>query len=706
MKRLHLIIYIMLACLSLHAQEADLGEQLLVFRKTGEVNLFFTNEVDSILTTDTTQVFYAKDTVLVVPFAELDSVAIGSRNEAVFLDGVKKLTTAADLPWIIRFDGQSIFYRKDTPANILPSVGMKLFYGLEEFLSSNTIFPYGLSAKVSSVTQLSEEIKVDIDLIELDEIFSRLFFAGRINDEMDASTRKYAPQKAPVNATLDLGYELPIGEIGNIDLHGKVVVKGDAVVGLRRSHANLDLEYGYGIGVKLKAEENGEINFEELSPSVKIGSFYGLLNIEAAVGAFADLVAKLNFGMDMERTYRRKLEWKREGDESSFEIRNTNDNESYEDKAKFELTLDGSLFFGPMLRIDFVTIGSLIGARAKVKVGPEVTGKFTLGMLHDMRNYDAEAYGNAELSLCGKLAVEGYVTHRKHLIVGEVEEHQLCSVEYPFGEHKLQLFPDYQESAAVAATSITEELNTEVATEIPEPPLFDLETGFEIVDPEGEIVDSLFVGTILAEPEEEVQTYEGEITMPVSIKQEQLEGYTMRPIFHYAGYTISAAPTRIRKDVLIQPYTATQSNGVMAFISSGPFHGSAMKDSTLYAMGTYLPVPPKKRMTYNTWPPIEPNQIITGKKTEDIIGTWGGRMSDENVILVFEEDGTGSMTKEEQTSRSYTYELNKPQTGELLIKYDEGFDNLLLRVLSVDETKLRVIDKRDSTKTIITFTRQ
>lgn len=709
MKRLHFIISMLIACLMIHAQEAETGEQLLVFRNTGEVNLLYTNEVDSVLTTDTTQIFYSKDTVLIVPIAELDSVAIGSRNEAVYLNGVRKLTTNADLPWIIRFDGQSIYYRKDTPTNILPNVGMKLFYGLEEYQADNSIFPYGLSAKVSAITKLTDEIRVDIDLLELEEIFSRLFYAGRIYREMNVvPARKYAPHKASVNADINLVFDIPLGELGNINVHGKVIVSGDAVVGLRQSHVDLDLKYGYGVDVQLQAKENADYHFEELlGQTIRVGTFFGLLNIEVSAGAFADLSAELNFGMKMERSYHRKLLWDRMGDESSFEFRNVNGNGTYDDEAKIDLTLDGSLFFGPLLHIDFAPIGKSVGARAKVKIGPEITGDINMGMLANMRDYQPEAYGNAELTFCGKIAMEGYLINRHHLIWGDIDEHKIFTLDESFGKYNLQLFPDYQESTAVATTSITEELKTDMATYIPEPPLTDIETGFEIVDSSGEIVDSLFVGTILAESEDidKEQTFDAEMVLPSTIRQEQLEGYTMRPIFHYAGYTISAPPVSVKKDVLLQPYTTIQSNGAMALISSGPFLGTAIQDSTLYTMGSYLPVPPKRRKIYDTYKPIEIGQIITTEKAGQLIGTWSGKMDDEDVILVFEEEGTGSMSKEGRNPRTFTYESNTPQTGDLFIAFDDEFEDILWRVISISESQLKVVNKRISPNASITFVR-
>lgn len=214
MKRLQLSLYMALVCIGLQAHEEEQGEQLLVFRNTGVVDLLYTQEVDSILTTDSTQVFYAKDTTLIVPFAELDSVAVGSRNEMKFHKGVRELTAQDDLPWIIRFDGQSVYYRLTTPTNILPSVGTKLFYKIEDHMNERTIFPFGLSVKVTNVTTLSEEIRVDVEVVPLNEIFERLFFAGSFSGSQPvAASVKQNSRRTPVHATLELGHFLPLREM-------------------------------------------------------------------------------------------------------------------------------------------------------------------------------------------------------------------------------------------------------------------------------------------------------------------------------------------------------------------------------------------------------------------------------------------------------------------------------------------------------------
>lgn len=674
------------------------GEQVLVFRNTGVVDLFYTDEVDSVLTNETGMVFYAKDTVLTVSYSELDSVAIGERNEMKFYEGVKELKKETDLPWIIRFDGQSIYYRNNTPSSVLPQVDTKLFYGLDG--DRDGIFPFGLCAKVTNITAYADEIKVDIELVELEDIFERLFLAGPIQTEIEVPSSR---RRVPVNAELNLDTGLDIGDIGSIEANGTLKVTGDVVLKRGYKHASLNLEYGYGMGVTLKASESTEYHIEELGSEAQIGTFYGLLYLDAAMGAFADMAAELTFGLDIERTYRRKLLWTQIEGENCFDFRDAGGNEPYEDNARFDLTLDGKVFFGPMAQIDFVTVGKAIGARAKVKAGTEIEGKVSLGMLQNMRNYQQQAYGNAELSFYGKVAVEGYTVNRHYLVWGDVDEHKIFSLPLTFGGHTMRLFPDYTHGNAVATTNRTENVTTDVAVAVEAPTPTNLETGFEIVDAQGEVVDSVFVGTIEAKPEDttKAQSFDTEIVMPKTIRQEDMEGYTMRPIFHYAGYTISAAPVGIRKDVLLQPYSSTQSNGAMMFISSGPFLGSAIKDSTLYQVGMYLPVPLKDNVyKQEEGSSITIGTMIDGMHSNLFIGTWQGTVNDMEVTLTFNEDGmTG-----EYNGVPFTYSLNSPQSGDLLLMFEDS-DPIVLRVLSITTMKLELIDKHDTNHTVWALTR-
>ena len=51
--------------------------------------------------------------------------------------------------------------------------------------------------------------------------------------------------------------------------------------------------------------------------------------------------------------------------------------------------------------------------------------------------------------------------------------------------------------------------------------------------------------------------------------------------------------------VILQPYTSTQSDGAMKFISSGPFLDSGVINGTLLQVGSYLPIPVKFTKNYN-----------------------------------------------------------------------------------------------------------
>lgn len=700
-----------MVAVGLWAQTEGLGEQVLVFRNTGEVNFFYTNTLDSVtcscLDADSvlhedvvSQVFWSQDTVMVVPLAEIDSIAIGERNVMEFHKDVKTLTRETDLPWIIRFDGQSIYYRTNTPSSILPKKGTKLFYALDG--DRDGIFPYGLCAKVTGVATLSDEIKIDIEAVKLEDIFSRLFLAGPIYTETDASSSR---RRAPVNASISLNSSLKLGDLGSVYASGKVKVTGNAVIKLGYQHADLTFNYGYSMGLKLQAKESTSYHLEELGPDAQIGTFYGLLFLDAAAGAFADMAAELSFGMDIERTYSRRLQWTRRGDENSFDFHDVGGDEPYEDKAHYDLTLDGRVFFGPMLQIDFVTIGEVIGARAKVKAGTEIEGKISLGILEEMRNYEQQAYGNAELSFRGKVALEGYTVNRSSLIWGGLDEHKIFSLPLTFGGHTMRLFPEYTQSTATVAMPRTEGVDVSVGAGVERPTPTDLETGFEIVNAQGEVVDSVFVGTIESKPEDTTtaQAFDTVIALPDSIKREDMEGYTMRPIFRYAGHTISAAPVGIRKDVLLQPYTSFLCNGSTAFISSGPFMDSQSQDGTLYHVGAYMPVP-LKQSVFKGRRTTSSVIIIVGNyvgSSDALVGTWEGVLNGEEITLALLDDGTGNYNND----RTFEYQLNNPQSGDLHICFDDG-GTLVFCVLSISDTKLTVIDKRDKTHTVCILTRK
>ena len=178
---------------------------MLVFRNTGEVNLFFSEQLDSIVYSrlDTSnikhedivsQIFYSPDTAIIIPINEIDSVAFGSRNETVFKKEVRQLNDV-DCQWIIRYDGTNIFYKLSTPSNILPNKGYILFYG-----ERNEIFPNGLAVKVNNVTRTDDAYAINVTEVEFKDIFDRLFFAGSVDTPNYATTQSTNRRKSPIVA--------------------------------------------------------------------------------------------------------------------------------------------------------------------------------------------------------------------------------------------------------------------------------------------------------------------------------------------------------------------------------------------------------------------------------------------------------------------------------------------------------------------------
>ena len=694
MKRIILFISILFGFSPLFAQEE--AEQVLVFRNTGEVNLFYTSELDSIALSAydkdsvlhdemVSQLFYANDTVVSIPIAEIDSVAFGSRNVMEMRSGVKELTKDIDLPWIIRFDGESIYYRLNTPVSILPKTGDRLFYGLNDDNPETAIFPYGLTARAMSIQVQENEIKVDVEMVGLEEIFNRLFFAGYLHEENSTGVKRRADgrEHGETYQELKIGVDIK-SEHGDIDIHGTLSVNGPFVFNpfQRYEHVDLDVEFKFNTDVKLHADENAEIEYESFDGNyTPIASIYRVLNINGAVGAFADMNASLDLDFGFERSYKRKLQWDRRGNEQTWTFPEVNEQGEATNKAKIELLLDGRLYFGPIAGIEIVTVGDLLGARAKVKGGPEIEGKINLGMIREMHDYNPSFYGQAKLDICSKLSLEGFVLNREHLLWGPVIEHKVAEFNSVTGGFTWNLFPDYTQTRGVQANR-RDETEVSVATKVENVIAHELETGFEVIDANDNVVDSVFNDIVLADTTV-IQGFTTEFDLPTKYKEEKLR---IQPVFHYAGHTVAAEPVSVSKDMFIQMFVFSGNNGCVSYLSGIPFEGTAFDDSTLYIAGPYMPVHVVDTIFHSGGTFIDDADVYIEKEKEmNLIGIWTGKEGNEDVSYQFKEDGTGNFNG----GHSFTYLVNQPQSGRIIIYFDEkDMETRILRIVNITETTL------------------
>lgn len=685
--------------LALHAQGED--EQVLVFRHTGEVNLFYTSLLDSITLSVydadsirhdevVSQVFHSVDTVLVIPIAEIDSVAFGNRNEVQMRQGVRELTAINDLPWMLRFDGVSIFYRLNTPIAVLPKVGERLFYGLDVDGTEDALFPYGLTAKVTSVTMLSDEIRVDVERVALDEIFSRLFFAGRISEQMPTSTKR----RAPIHGEIGLDVNLPIPQVGSIGVYDHLTVDGNVVFRLFPRYVSADLDFAFSTGLKiqLEADENRQVNYESFDANYRtIATFYRVLNIGVAVGAFADLNADLSFGMNMERSYHHRIKYERKGDEQNFFTPSVPVEEEYKEEALVHLTLNGSAFFGPIAALQIATVGELLGARIKMKAGPRLESTLSMGMLQNMRTYEPTFYGSAKLDVSARVEIEGFIINRNWMNMNEVDENKMDMFTFDFGQRTLDLFPNYTQTRAVLATTQAVS-GVSVATHVENDVVRKVETGFELVNQHDEVVDSIFLDGMVQMESPDVQGFEAIFEMP---RQAELTAHSLRvrPVFHYAGHTISAAYANVLHDTHLMPFYAYGSNGAFSFIAGASVVGAFKTNETTYHIGNYLPIPQRDPVFFPTAEGLTTGQFIDGPQKQKLVGTWVGEMEDGFVSLTFNDDDqqTGVLAQGEE-ERPFTYSLNTPQSGDVRLLFDNQ-NVLILTVVSVSDTALIVRKK-------------
>ena len=282
MKKIIIFIFTVFCVFNLYSQNEN-AEQVLIYHHSGDIDFFYITELDSIICSkeDTlgnthenyvSQLFYAKDTMLVFSIADIDSVVFGNKNEIIVKNEVKVLNQE-HIEWIIRVEGNTIYYKPKTPTSILPKVGDKLYYP-----ESNDLFPYGLAGKVVSVTNKNNEIAIEIQSLEYTELFDKYFYAGNINYEVEPNP--VAPRRAKeIDTEFKISAKIELGENGEMQLLGGVNINGKVVLDPFRAYYHGDFELSSKIGFDISAvlEESAEYNYTEEIWEQRIPPIAGVL---------------------------------------------------------------------------------------------------------------------------------------------------------------------------------------------------------------------------------------------------------------------------------------------------------------------------------------------------------------------------------------------------------------------------------------------
>lgn len=677
-----IFIFLLLTLLGLPLMAQDDSEQVLVFRNTGEVNLFFSSELDSVVCSHfdadsvwheetVSQVFYGKDTTLVVPLAEVDSVCFGSRNETVFHPGVHQLDEQ-DIEWLIRYEDNCLYFRGDTPDGILPKTGEKLF--AQQYKPK---VPSGICAQVDAVTMANGEWVVTIHDVELSDIFERLFYAGKLKIDEPVS----GPRRVPVLHRTFEG-KVDIGDIGNVKMDLELDVDIEVVAQPLRGYYNLvaDIRRDYTTSITAHVESDYTYEDEVRVATIPLGVYALVFTPELTINTFVDMNAELSANLTFGQSTTSHITYVKEfGKDAVFT--NTNNGDASDNPfSQVDITCKGEIFMGGEAVLDFNILRELAGARLRLRGGPSFSAEFGLGLLNQARDYSPEVYGKAEFSCCGKVAVVGIV-YTRNLFWGEENEHEVLSLENKFFERTLDLFPHFFESRAVQAPP-TQQPQTEVttATKTDSEMLKEVEVGFQLLDENENVKDSVFVGQVQPQQEEVVQGFKSEF----KVDKEEVP-QLMRPVIHYAGRTIPAATTNVLSNVQIQPAIFWGSNGAVTFVGSYPFRGEVTKDSTNYRAGAYLPIPVVDSVFVDKDSPstITTLTYIDSSKESLLYGTWKGEEDGVAVTYVFNEDKTGSLN-----GRPFTFKLNYPQSGKIVITFDND-EHMTMSVVNLQESILQ-----------------
>lgn len=202
------------------AQDAP-DVQVLVFRNTGEVNLFNTTHISTVEIVESendSQMlmhrFMVDGEAIDIPLAEIDSVAIGSRNAVRPKTDVRRLTDA-EADAAKSYDSASITYPGGTSSLLIPKDGELIYY--DRFTD---VFPYGLCGVVKSQSAGSGgQIVVKFEEKPASELFDDYFYAGNEDEASESTFGAKSPRDEDQHI---LKGELPEIELGPVKVNGSV----------------------------------------------------------------------------------------------------------------------------------------------------------------------------------------------------------------------------------------------------------------------------------------------------------------------------------------------------------------------------------------------------------------------------------------------------------------------------------------------------
>lgn len=669
-------------------------KQLLVFRNSGEVNLFFTDSIRTIIIEENDslgrcQVFTTHgDSRHFIPVAEIDSVAFGGRNKIEIKPNVRILKDDIDIPYITFFDGVSLMYNPSTPSSILPSVGDLLYYD-----KITELLPVGICAKVVSINNGSDKISIGIETVDPSEIFSEFFFAGDASDpdvqrlarsvsrlkDCKGNLVNFSVDVSGFKSNIGVGYEFTemVFNVLKHYYHVKCTLK-----------PKTELDFNF----KLDDTETFEKKYKE--QTINLSPIAGIFVPSFDLAFFLKISASLDFNYHMLHEYSLIYEWTRQNGVSTFTAPSVMTGDNGKNEARAQLMLEGDIFAGLEVAARFGLIGDLAGVGIRVNAGPRFKGEIGLGVLQQLsQNYSPELYakGDISMSLIGlQSQLFAYYKTFNSILGNNLEITPFGpSLSTDFFKREIHLFPPFERTTATAVNSSSIASRTEVA----EPIVYPLNVGFNLEpvaedQTPSEPLSTAFLDEMLSADNDEAigLAYGFDLNSIPSGSTVSPERTVVRPLFKYGDYVVKAEHSGVSKSSFYSYFSHISSQNASATGGAWDVR-SKTSNGTCYLVGNYTPrIKSNPLFSYMGGVGIA---MPAEQLQSSIVGKWEGVMDDENVTLTFNDDSTGAMSES-----LFDYSLNKPQAGDVKITFtDSSIPNITLTIIDLTPNTLAVKKK-------------
>lgn len=712
----HSILTMLIAAISilgLYAQESE-GSKILVFRNTGEINIFNSDSISkvelSVFDADSiaheefvSQVFHHKDSSTVaIPLAEIDSVAFGYRNIIEPKKGVRRLTDE-EAEAIISFDGETLIYN----SRLNLKEGEIVYYD-----SMTEVLPIGLCVKINKNYEEAGHHKAIITWLDASDVFDRYLLTG----EASLSTRK-GIQKAKDYTRKPFEFELPEVNSEGTKIEGKMQVNFDAeatdiVVDKKNKfyHAKLKVfaypRAEFTVLTTRKQETYKEFpKDQDKKLHVEIPALARTIHFDFTLDAFLDILAEAGVQYEFGQEYAISVEWTRKDGNNVFSSPVITPTEPATTTQKTEIHLDGEIFLGGRIDTSINTVFEIVGAGIELKFGPRLKSELSMGVIQELsRTFNHEAYAKANIQFQLGFKTETYYYHRLWYAPWEKNKVKLpFESEWFANLFTLNLFPEFnskavmaKETAPIVQTGDEGDAVT-VSTFVEEEIAYPLDISFEIADKNTDetLAETEVIGTIDIDSED-TQTIYTDITMPAELGKVDKDAIVARPVINYKGYKIKTKPASVAGDMILTPNICSMTGGSTYFVSGMTPVSQHSDGETTYIEGNLVGYGVKsdsryKKRKFKMYEFIDLSNPASCNGMHgqhvSLYGVWTGNIADEDVNFTFTDNENGLYN-----GTPFTYKFNYPQRGGIAIQLSTG-GSISFHIVDISDNSMTIIMK-------------